>query len=205
MRNQSNSLLSNLFLVFILIPLFGLATYGFEIGRSHDRRLEMVEALHSPSAHKSIAQQSKLFDRLVGTWDVEYSVFESGGKVTRSKGEVLFGWVLDGRVLQDIWITYPESNTEERKIGTTVRFYDAKTNTWRILWVDPVDGDIAALEGGPDGNRIIFNGKNYDGGILRWSFNDIQENSFVWRGEVSNDKGKNWKLHQEHKMKRRNT
>jgi hypothetical protein len=40
--------------------------------------------------------------------------------------------------------------------------------------------------------------------MLRWSFNEIQTDSFIWRGEKSRDGGKTWRLREEHHMKRRN-
>ena len=187
----------------VILSCLDHGIHASETEAPKDRRLEMIASLPALAPHKSIAEQAKLFDLLVGTWNVEYSEIADDGKVKRSAGEVLFGWVLDGRVLQDIWITYPESGNSERSIGTTLRFYDAKAGTWRILWVDPIDGDIVELQGGPEGNRIVLTGKTYNGGLLRWSFNDIQNDSFIWRGEVSADNGKNWKLKQEYHMKRR--
>jgi hypothetical protein len=41
--------------------------------------------------------------------------------------------------------------------------------------------------------------------MLRWSFNDLKGDSFIWRGEKSGDGGKTWKLEEEHHMKRRNS
>jgi hypothetical protein len=41
--------------------------------------------------------------------------------------------------------------------------------------------------------------------MLRWSFNDLKGDSFIWRGEKSRDGGKTWKLEEEHQMKRRNS
>jgi hypothetical protein len=39
---------------------------------------------------------------------------------------------------------------------------------------------------------------------VRWSFNDIRKDSFLWRGEISADAGKTWQLEQEMRVKRRN-
>lgn len=59
------------------------------------------------------------------------------------------------------------------------------------------------LRGGTEGDRIVLLGQDVDGSALRWSFNDIQQNSFSWRGEISADGGKTWRTEQEMMLKRR--
>jgi len=54
-----------------------------------------------------------------------------------------------------------------------------------------------------EGDRIVLRGTDVDGYPIRWSFNEIKPESFVWRGEKSRDDGKTWKLEEEHHMKRR--
>jgi len=84
-----------------------------------------------------------------------------------------------------------------------MRFYDAKAGLWRVVWVAPVSRNLLILKGGAQGERILLEGQDSDGSWLRWSFNDIQADSFVWRGESSRDGGKTWRLEEEHRMKRR--
>ena len=146
---------------------------------------------------------ARLFDRFVGTWDCDYKIIGVNGSVTRFAGELLFGWIIDGRALQDIWIGYPKSRSGERSIGTSVRFYDARAGIWRVVWVAPADGGVITLTGGAVGDRIVLDGKDSDGWLLRWSFNEIRNDSFVWRGEISKDQGRTWLLAEEHHMKRR--
>jgi hypothetical protein len=44
--------------------------------------------------------RAKIFDDLVGTWDVAYTDFLKDGKVKHASGEFIVGWVLDGRVVE---------------------------------------------------------------------------------------------------------
>jgi hypothetical protein len=104
--------------------------------------------------------------------------------------------------LQDIWISYPKGATE-RSIGTSVRYYDVKSTEWRVVWIAPTADTIIKLTGGPLGDRIVLGGQDTDGSSLRWSFNEIRPDSFVWRGESSRDGGKTWWLQEEHHLKRR--
>src|SRR6202050_4126299 len=66
-----------------------------------DPRLDMVTALQAMGSHPSLGDQAKVFGRLVGTWDVEYTDFSKNGKVTLRSAEFLVGWVMDGRAIQD--------------------------------------------------------------------------------------------------------
>jgi hypothetical protein len=140
----------------------------------------------------------------VGTWDADYSFIQEDGSARHSRGEVLFGWILDGYALQDIFLGYPKpGSNEERRMVTGVRFVDPKTDKWTVMFAAPAFGAAVRMEGGAEGNRIVLRGRDDHGAELRWSFNDITPNSFVWRGETSHDGGKTWRLEEEHHMTRR--
>ena len=62
-----------------------------------DHRKDMVAVLPSLAPHPSLGKQAALFGRLIGTWDCEYRDVGANGAVTRFSGEVLFGWIIDGR------------------------------------------------------------------------------------------------------------
>jgi uncharacterized protein len=172
-------------------------------GPPADSRRDMIMALPAPGPHPSLGDEARAFDRLVGTWECDYSFYSEDGTISRASGELRFGWIIDGRALQDIWITYPKGPEEERLIGTSLRFFDAKTRMWRVVFVLPALDLLTTVEGRAEGDRIVLEGQASDGSQRRWSFNDIRPNSFVWRGEKSRDGGKTWKRREEHHMKRR--
>lgn len=169
-----------------------------------DPRREMIAALGAENPHRTMGAEAAAFDRFVGTWDVDYSIIGEDGSVRRFSGELLFGWILDGRALQDIWVAYPPpGSSEERTIGTSVRFFEPSSRTWRVVFVAPSFGSVLQLAGGGEGERIVLHGHDTDGSRLRWSFNEIGSESFVWRGELSRDDGETWLLQEEHRMRRR--
>ena len=47
---------------------------------------------------------------------------------------------------------------------------------------------------GSTGDDIVQLGTRADGQLVRWSFSDITENSFLWRGEISADGGVSWRM-----------
>jgi hypothetical protein len=171
---------------------------------SDDRRRHLMAILPASAPHASLGAHADVFDRFVGTWDSEYVTYAADGTTTRRRGEVIFGWIIDGRALQDVWITYADDEPAgERDIGTSIRFWDDQSAGWRVVWVHPSTGVLIALSGGAVGDRIVLHGNLGHDSRLRWSFNDIRPDAMVWRGEVSRDDGKTWHLRNEHRMKRR--
>ena len=168
-----------------------------------DPRQQMVAVLSASGPHASLGDQARVWDRFVGTWDCDFGFYGEDGSVRRSPGELEFGWVLDGRAIQDLWITYPKPGEKERGIGTSIRFFDDRARTWRVLFVNPKYGAVLSVQGGVEGDRIVLRGQDTEGGQLRWSFNDIKDDSFTWRGEKSRDEGKTWRVEEEHHMRRR--
>ncbi|RUW60755.1 hypothetical protein EOA28_36680, partial [Mesorhizobium sp. M2A.F.Ca.ET.067.02.1.1] len=63
-----------------------------------------AEALHSDDPIPDLAEKLKLYGRFIGAWTFDATrILEDGTKLT-GRGEVHFGWVLEGRALQDVWI-----------------------------------------------------------------------------------------------------
>jgi len=172
-----------------------------------DRRLEMIAALGALGPHQSLGEAAQVFDRFVGTWDVDCVFHAADGAKTEFVGEWIFGWILDGRMMQDVLSGHPRGmplpSPENRRCGTSVRFYDAKTGQWNVVWFGSRNGYLLSLRGGAVGDRIVLLGDDFDGARLRWSFNDIQPDSFLWRGETSADGGKTWRIEQEMRLNRR--
>ena len=169
-----------------------------------DPRLDMVAGLQAMGPHPSLGEQAQVFGRFVGIWDGEYTEFSKDGKTTHSSGEWIFGWVMDGRAIQDLFIIHPSAARKEKYIGTTLRYFDPKSGTWSVTFVDPENGAVETLTGGAVGDdRIVLLSQNTDGKQSRWSFDDIRPDSWIFRDEGSGDGGKTWRLREEDHMKRR--
>jgi hypothetical protein len=169
-----------------------------------DPRLAMVTALRATGPHPSLGDQAQVFGRFVGTWDGDYNEFAKDGKTTRSSGEWIFGWVMDGRAIQDLFIIHSSEARKERYMGTTLRYFDPQSRTWSATFIDPESGAVETLTGGALGeDRIVLLSQNTDGKQRRWSFDDISPDSWIFRDEASGDGGKTWRLREEDRMKRR--
>jgi hypothetical protein len=154
--------------------------------------------------HASLGDESKALSRVIGAWDVEYADFLKDGTVTHRSGEFIVGWVLDGRVVQDLWIVDPSAAGKDREVYTTVYYLDPKTRAWHATFVDPESASVLSFTGGAAGSdRFVLETPDTNSKTTRWSFNDIRPGSFVWRDEQSSDGGNTWRLKSEYHMKRR--
>lgn len=162
----------------------------------------------SPKAALELEDKEALYDWLIGSWNLTMFDYKDGNKL-KTEGECFFTWVLEGRAIQDVWIAPKRSERTSmmpktnNRYGTSLRFYDASNNSWRIHWFNPVSGAINQLFAKKVGDDIVQEGKDGEWNLIRWSFVDIETNSFRWIGERSFDNGKLWKIEAEFFGKRK--
>lgn len=150
-----------------------------------------INALISEGAAPDRAQQMQLYGWLIGSWTMNAMVYRDDGTRHQGTGEIHFGWALEGRAVQDVWILPGVF------YGTTLRVYDPGIDAWHILWSDPLRQFYTRQIGHAHGNDIVQVGKNDAGESVRWSFTDITPTSFRWIGQRSRDDGKSWELQAE--------
>jgi hypothetical protein len=155
------------------------------------RANSFTDALHSSSPAADRADKLKLYGRLIGRWTMDATVYRDDGTQHQGPGEIYFGWVLEGRAIQDVWILPGVF------YGTTLRVYDPGIDAWHVLWSDPLRQVYTRQVGRAQGADIVQHGKNDASETVRWSFRDIRPDSFRWTGERSRDEGKIWQLQAE--------
>jgi hypothetical protein len=170
--------------------------------------LDFASALAAGGRSPEIPESADVYGWLIGSWELDVFDHDADGNVHRSKGEVHFGWVLEGRAVQDVWIMPQRgertANLDQRRnrYGTTLRVWDSSIQAWRVTWINPVTGRRNELIGRWSGQDIVQVGTHADGTPIRWIFTEITPNSFRWTGEVLQSDGKNWKLEDEFRAKR---
>jgi len=205
--------LSALFLSCLGLGIRGAAEAG-KAGHTPatDPRLDLVTALQAKGPNPSLGDHARVFGRLVGTWDVEYMDISQDGKALHRSGELLVGWTMDGRAIQDLWIVYPSGAAKDREVYTDLRYFDPNSGTWPAIFIDPEHASFATFTGGAAGDdRIVLYSQDLTANethsaaneTRRWSFNDIGPDSLVFRDEASSDGGTSWRLKSEYRMKRR--
>ena len=60
--------------------------------------------LHADGPDPERAEALKLYGRFIGDWDTEVIAHGADGTSHRTQGEIHFGWVLQGRAIQDVWM-----------------------------------------------------------------------------------------------------
>jgi len=167
-----------------------------------------TEALVTQGPVPAQAARMTLYTPLLGSWEMDVVDYEDGGTRRSSKGEWHFACVLEGRAIQDVfivparWARRPSQPATGNRYGTTLRVYDPKLDAWRVIWINPVSGVTNTLLGRQRGEDIVQEGRDTDGSLVRWSFSEITPRSFRWRGELSADEGKTWRLAAEFRGRR---
>jgi hypothetical protein len=167
-------------------------------------RSAFLDALGADGPAADRNSKMDLYGRFVGSWDLDVTQISDDGVARRRKGEWHFGWVLEGRAVQDVWIVPPcgelrrgDAAANVNSYGTTLRVYDPRIDAWLIQWTDPVTQNFLQMTGRAQGEDIVQFGARPDGTPIRWRFVNIAPNSFRWLGEISADGGASWRLHVE--------
>ncbi len=160
----------------------------------------LIEALHADRPAADRAGKMGLYGQFVGRWEID-AVYHPEPDATRlSRGEIHFGWVLEGRAVQDVWIVPPRGAPRDEPpqwgdfYGTTLRVYDPDLDAWQILWIDPLTQVYRRMIGRACGEDIVQEGDDETRAPVRWRFTEIRPASFHWLAERSPDQGKTWQL-----------
>jgi hypothetical protein len=170
----------------------------------------MIEALQSDGPHPELAPQLQLFGQFVGSWDVEIINYKPDGSREVVQGEWHFGWVLEGRAIQDVWIAPKRSLRGESKgvsgdYGATIRFYDPKIDAWRSTWIGPLKGYVLPFLARQVGDETVLEGNFESGTSRKWIFSDVTSETFKWRAVESDDEWLTQKKVQEMSARRQAT
>lgn len=160
----------------------------------------MIDLLAAATADPEVGESLDLYAWLIGSWDIEATWFEDGRAARTGQGEWHFGWILGGRAIQDVLFA---KGAEPHHYGTTLRGYDPRQDVWHVFWSQPAFGEFAYLLGRREGAAIVQQSAVQAPRMQRWSFDEITDRSFRWRGEISLDGGGTWVLEQEMRGRRR--
>ena len=170
-----------------------------------EHREERMDArsllLAAPGRSHEIPESADAYGWLVGSWELDIHIYWAVDVRAKGlKGEAHFGWALEGRAIQDIWImprlAERTSNLDKHMnmYGTTLRVWDPAIQAWRITWINPAGDHREEQIGRWSGKDVVQVGMRPDWTPTRWTFSEITADSFHWTGEAMNPDGRTWKL-----------
>jgi hypothetical protein len=173
--------------------------------KSTDQTPPPLAGLQASGPLPGLAEKLRLFGQFVGDWELDSVITKPDGSKLAGKGEWHFGWVLEGRAIQDVFILRApdaKAGTPAASYGTTLRIYDPKIDGWRVVYASAMAGTLETFVARQIGDEIVLEPK--DGGpMYRWIFSEITPSSFHWRSVGSPDGGKTWHVFQEVSVRRR--
>ncbi|MBG0808346.1 hypothetical protein IY145_03025 [Methylosinus sp. H3A] len=112
-----------------------------------------LEGLASKGPAAEYADQLMLYGQFVGDWLAEATEFAADGTVTHSHWDIRFDWVLEGRAIQDLWITPPREGKEVSwsQVGIDIRRPSASTTLRSTPGTS--SGSIRPMETSPASSR----------------------------------------------------
>ncbi|MFP3567761.1 hypothetical protein [Paraburkholderia sp. SIMBA_030] len=166
-------------------------------------------ALSAPARAADIDADDDVYGWLIGSWDMDVVHYRVDLGAERRRGEIHFGWVLEGRAVQDVWIMPPRGERHaglavtDDMYGTTLRVWDATLRAWRVTYLNPRTGQRDELIGRRVGDALVQIGTHADGTPIRWNFTDITKDAFRWTGVALAQDGVTWRLEAEFHARRR--
>jgi hypothetical protein len=163
-----------------------------------------IEGLSSDGPYPEFEDKLMLFGQFVGDWDIVGVQSPSpSGVAFKAGGEVHFGWILDGRAVQDVWMTRDDESKRVVPVGTTIRVYDPAMDAWQSTWISVLRRTVQTFVARQIGKEIVLEGTTKEGYPERWVFSEIRSRSFRWHSEETHDGGETWVMTEEMRMRRR--
>jgi hypothetical protein len=172
------------------------------VSEQHNRCV--IDGLGADGPNPEMREKLMLFGQFVGDWNIlEARYPQPDGTEILRKGEIHFGWILNGSAIQDVWMTHKGKPPRAEPAGTTIRFYDPKIDAWHVIWISPAQGVVQTFIARKVKDEIVLQGRTKDGYPERWIFSQIKPDSFRWKAEESHDNEKTWKVTEEMQVQRR--
>ena len=168
---------------------------------TRDNPISFEAVLHADRPDPERESKLRLYAWLVGSWTMDVTTILENGERHQGNGEIHAGWVLHGRAIQDVWMIprFAERRPGIAELpgagnwyGTTLRLYDPTIDAWRILWNDPAINFFTQQIGRARGEDIVQEGPDPRGGLMRWTFAEIERNAFHWTAERA-PKDEDWR------------
>ncbi len=155
--------------------------------------------------HPDAPIETKQFGKLVGLWKAEDTVWVNGEWKCCWSGVWAFKYTVDGFGIQDYYVQKkedfpPPPRAIKRDTNLTlIRVFDPKNKIWNIARIsnggkESGGSNFATFTAIKKDSEIIMSPRNTESRLsVRMIFYGLERDSFKWRLEISQDKGRTWK------------
>ena len=157
------------------------------------------DALVSRAEGAGIPPEHDYYGWLLGEWDFDWYYGRGTAAERKIPGEWLFAWIIEGKVLQDVFICPSREVRKslpllpaEAEYGTALRVYQEKKQAWTVVYTNGQGVSHFSVEKDNDGN--IIQERVRPDLIMRWMFSEITRDSFHWTSQFSRDQGQTWNM-----------
>jgi hypothetical protein len=158
----------------------------------------LVAALLAAGPAADRAERMMLYGQFVGSWEGTMLYPRPDGTRLETSCEVHFGWVLEGRAVQDVWMAPARRERRDGQpplmYGSTLRVYEPDRDAWRITWSDPVRQVFDTMTGRKVGSDIVQEYRTETGALREWRFTEITAESFHWVAREAGGHPEPWKI-----------
>jgi hypothetical protein len=140
------------------------------------------------------------WQKMMGSWLTSEESLQADGSGWKYAGKAdwHFYSAMNGSAVRDEYFSPPLSELVEqpnkRQIGTNLRVFDSDKNQWLMAWVTKAAKTVDLYSAVSDSKQIVMlsKDKTAQGKYARITFFDMQEDSFEWKLEWSNDGKSKW-------------
>ena len=166
-------------------------------GSQQQSQVWTIKGLGAEGPFPELKEKLRLFGQFVGDWEMDARYPQPDGTEIKAKGEIHFGWILNGRGVQDVWMGKDQRTGRAIPSGTTIRYYEPKIDAWHSIWISPKQGIVQSFVARKEGEEIVLRGETKEGYSEHWIFSEITPASFRWRAVESRDKERTWTVTEE--------
>jgi hypothetical protein len=140
------------------------------------------------------------WQKMLGNWRTSEESLKADGSGWKSAGNAdwHFYSAMNGWAVRDEYFSPPLSESVEqpnkRQIGTNLRVFDRDKQQWLMAWITKEGNTVDTYSAESDNDLIVMLSKHKtpQGKYARITFFDMQQDSFEWKLEWSDDGKNNW-------------
>src|SRR5438309_11111937 len=91
-------------------------------GSKQQSQVWTIKGLGAEGPFPELKEKLMLFGQFVGDWEMDARYTQPDGTEIKAKGEIHFGWILNGRGVQDVWMSKDHRTGRAIPSGTIICF-----------------------------------------------------------------------------------